>query len=271
MSYTVYNRRNMRIKKPATKDGERSIIGFFAIPTTFMLIIVLAFLPASARTIYVDNDRMQYPSADYTGSSGLWDAVNNANAGDTVKVYSGTYLPPKPPFSVGFTDWVLHVNRPMTIMGVNRPVIDANGFNGVLGRTSPPTTGLNYYSSIADGLISIESPDVNINGFEFNNFSVPVLTIITVSPPTGSYYRSLFYYQYFTATPKDQFGLPITTAVPVIWNSSNPAVITINSTTGMFTSVADGITTITATSGTVSGNSTITFLTAPSSGGRRRR
>lgn len=261
----------MKIEKPKTKDGKRSIIGIFAILAAFMLVIMFASIPAGARTIYVDDDRMQYPSADYTGSSGLWDAVNNANAGDTVKVYSGRYMPLKPPFSIGFTDWVLHVNRPMTIMGVNRPVVDANGFNGILGRTSPPTTGLNYYSSVANGLIGIESTDVNINGFEFNNFSVPVLTAITVSPPTGSYYRSLFPYQYFTATPKDQFGLPITAAVQVTWTSSNPAVIAINSTTGIITLGADGITTITATSGTVSGNSTITFLTAPSSGGRRRR
>ncbi len=259
------------IEKPNPKGGKRSFIGIFAILVTFMLVVVFASIPASARTIYVDDDRIQYPSADYSGSSGLWDAVNNANAGDTVNVYSGRYMPLKPPFSVGFTDWVLHVNRPMTIMGVNRPIVDANGFNGVLGRTSPPTTGLNYYSSVASGLISIESTDVNINGFEFNNLSVPVLTAITISLPTGSYYRSLFPYQYFTAIPKDQFGLPIPAAVQVTWTSSNPAVIAINSTTGIITLGADGTTTVTATSGNVSGNSTITFLTAPSSGGRGGR
>ncbi len=258
----------VEVEKPNTKNGKRSNICIFTILVAFMLLVVLAPISASARTIYVDDDRGQYPSADYTGSSGLWDAVNNAGAGDTVMVYPGRY---KPPFSISFTNWVLHVNKSITLMGVNRPKIDANGFNGILGRTYPPA-GLNYYSPMANGLISIESPDVYISGLEVDNFSVPLLTTITVSPSTGSYFLSLFTYQYFTATPKDQFGLPITSAVPVTWTSTNPAVIAINPTTGLVTKGGAGITTITATNGTVSGSSTITLNPDPTPPtGRRGR
>ncbi len=259
----------MRIEfeKPKPKNGKRSNICIFTILAAFMLVVVSAPVSASARTIYVDDDRVQYPSADYTGFSGLWDAVNNASAGDTVMVYPGIY---KPPFSVIFIDWVLHVNRPMTIMGVNRPKIDANGFNDILGRTYKPA-GVYYYSPIANGLISIESHDVNINGFEFNNFSIPVLTTITVSPSSRSYYQGNFPIQNFIATPTDQFGLPFTAAGTVTWSSNNPAVIAINSTTGEVTPGAAGTATINATSGTVSGTSTITLMTPTPTPALRKR
>lgn len=263
----------VEVEKPNTKNGKRSNICIFTIIVAFMLLIVLAPISASARTIYVDDDRVQYPSADYTGSSGLWDAVNNASSGDTVMVYPGIY---KPPFGASFTDWVLHVNRSMIIRGVNRPRIDANGFNDILGRTYK-RAGLYYYGPIANGLISLESYDVNINGFEFNNFSIPILTTITVSPSSGSYYQNNFPIQNFTVTLTDQFGLPFTAPVTLTWISNNPAVLTINSTTGYATPGAVGTAVITATSGTVRGNSTITLMPAPTPtptptpGGRRGR
>ena len=76
-----------------------------------------------------------------------------------------------------------------------------------------------------------------------------VLTTITVSPETGSGTQS------FIPSPKDQFGNPMT--VTVTWASSNPGVGNIDSN-GLFTAKALGTTTITATSGIVSGIATVT-------------
>lgn len=69
-----------------------------------------------------------------------------------------------------------------------------------------------------------------------------------------------------TAAPKDQFGTPIVGAVTT-WSSNNPAVATVNATSGLVTSVATGTATITAsvTAGavTVTGTSVITVATGP--------
>ncbi len=74
---------------------------------------------------------------------------------------------------------------------------------------------------------------------------VPVLPIINVGAV-----------QAFSAATLDQFGNPIAAAVS--WTSSDPLVGTIDSATGVFTPLKGGITTITATSGAVSGSTTVT-------------
>jgi hypothetical protein len=64
-----------------------------------------------------------------------------------------------------------------------------------------------------------------------------------------------------TATPLDRLGSPVAGAV-VTWTSSAPAVASV-SATGLLTAVANGTTTITATSGTVSGTAAVTVTIAP--------
>ncbi len=80
----------------------------------------------------------------------------------------------------------------------------------------------------------------------------PVLTSITVSPSTATIAKGST--QTFTAQPKDQFGNPI--SATITWNSSNPSVGTITSD-GLFTALAAGSTTITASNGSVSGTATV--------------
>lgn len=84
--------------------------------------------------------------------------------------------------------------------------------------------------------------------------AVPVLTSIVVTPanPTIAVGGT----QTFIASPKDQFGNSIATVIT--WTSSTPAVGTIGAGTGVFTAIAAGTTTITATSGAVSGTSVAT-------------
>jgi outer membrane protein assembly factor BamB len=83
--------------------------------------------------------------------------------------------------------------------------------------------------------------------------ATPVLTSIIVSPSTASVASGST--QTFTASPKDQYGNPITAIVA--WNSANVSVGTINETTGMFTALAAGTTTITASNGSVNGTATV--------------
>jgi uncharacterized protein YjdB len=87
--------------------------------------------------------------------------------------------------------------------------------------------------------------------------AVPVLTTINVSPATPLVASGTT--QQFTATTLDQFGAPITAAVA--WNSSNPAVATINAGTGLANALSAGTTTITAANGAVSGSALLTVDT----------
>ena len=84
------------------------------------------------------------------------------------------------------------------------------------------------------------------------------LTTITVSPSTAS--LAVNGTQTFTATALDQLGNIISAIFS--WASSNPAVGTIDST-GKFTALSAGTTTITAANGTVSGSATVSVGTVP--------
>jgi len=83
----------------------------------------------------------------------------------------------------------------------------------------------------------------------------PELTTITVSPATATV--TIGNTTTFTAITLDQFGAPI--GVTVTWTSSNMSVGTITST-GVFTAIGAGTTTITAANGPVSGTATVTVV-----------
>jgi hypothetical protein len=93
--------------------------------------------------------------------------------------------------------------------------------------------------------------------FYFINIA-PVLTTITVSPATANLLVGGT--QTFTAASKDQNGNPI--AATITWTSSNTAVGTIDES-GKLTALAEGTTTITAASGSVSGTATVTVTAIP--------
>ncbi|MFA6177308.1 MAG: cytochrome b5 domain-containing protein [Candidatus Paceibacterota bacterium] len=106
-------------------------------------------------------------------------------------------------------------------------------------------------------------PDTAINALSSyiigNLAAVPVLTTINVTPATPAVVVGNT--QQMTATTLDQNGAAISATVS--WTSSNPAVGTINPTTGLFTAVAAGTTTLTATSGAVTGSTVATVTAAP--------
>lgn len=146
------------IEKTKLKNGKRGNICIFTILVTLMLVVMLAPISASARTIYVDDDRVQYPSADYNGSSGLWAAVDYANNASnnvsTIIVYPGNYTPCTIPCNPASLD----ITRSMTIQGIGYPVIDGLGF---LQNAAVGSRCCGY------SLIIIWAPDVTIKGFKF--------------------------------------------------------------------------------------------------------
>lgn len=84
---------------------------------------------------------------------------------------------------------------------------------------------------------------------------IPTLTSIKVSPPTVLVVKGKT--QTFIAEPKDQNGNHMN--VSVIWSSDDESLGTIDQN-GVFTAIAEGMTTIKATSGDVGGSANVTVI-----------
>ncbi|KAF1078716.1 NosD domain-containing protein [Methanogenium sp. MK-MG] len=82
----------------------------------------------------------------------------------------------------------------------------------------------------------------------------PLLTTITVLPSEASLVSGTT--RQFTALAKDQYG-KLMTGVPVTWSCANTSVGTVD-VKGIFTALSEGTTEITATSGGISGQATVT-------------
>ncbi len=137
--------------------------------------------------------------------------------------------------------------------------IGANTYNACIG-VSCSTNGVPGLSEYLNGIIDevrIYNRALNASEIQAHyNALAPVLTTITVTPSPATVASGST--QTFTALPRDQFGNSITATVT--WSSSNLSVGTINAA-GVFTAVAAGTTTVTATSGSVSGSATVTVST----------
>lgn len=109
-------------------------------------------------------------------------------------------------------------------------------------------------TALAIGTTTITAASGAINGTALLTVTpAPVLTTITVSPATPLVASGTA--QQFAATALDQFGATVTAAIT--WSSSNPAVATIDNT-GLASTLSAGTTTITATSGAISGTALLT-------------
>ena len=120
------------------------------------------------------------------------------------------------------------------------------------------TIGLNtgLAVSVAAGNTTITATWGNISGNTTLSIGAPapVLVSIAVTPPPSAIARSLK--QQFTATGSYTNNTTANITSAVNWTSSNTSVATIN-TAGLATAVAAGNTTITATYGAISGNTTL--------------
>jgi len=120
------------------------------------------------------------------------------------------------------------------------------------------------FTAVAVGTTTVTATSGAVTGTTLVTVTaVPVLTSITVNPANPSVVVGNT--QQMTATTLDQNGAPF--VATVTWTSSNLAVGTINATTGMFTAVAVGTTTVTATSGAVTGTTLVTVTAVPQSSG----
>jgi len=101
------------------------------------------------------------------------------------------------------------------------------------------------------------SPNSNLYIFVYNpSASVkPTLESITVTPSSAT--LKVGETKEFTATALDQDGNKIS-GVEISWSSSNMTVGTIGESSGIFTALAAGTTTITAASGEINGTATVT-------------
>ncbi|MFA6171534.1 MAG: Ig-like domain-containing protein [Patescibacteria group bacterium] len=86
--------------------------------------------------------------------------------------------------------------------------------------------------------------------------ATPVLTAINLTPAVVAVGAT----HQFTASPLDQFGNPI--AATLTWTSSNTTVGTVNGS-GLFSALAAGPATVTATSGSVSGTAGVSVTSMP--------
>lgn len=140
-----------------------------------------------------------------------------------------------------------------------QPVITWSSNNDPIGTVD--ANGL--FTAISEGTVSVSASAGTVSDTTTVTVTtagnIPVLSSIVVDPsaltiPAGGT-RS------FTASGLDQFGNAINISSPIAWTSSNPAVGTINVSTGFFAAMGAGSTQVKAVSGAIEGSAgvTVTF------------
>jgi hypothetical protein len=140
--------------------------------------------------------------------------------------------------------------------GASAPTFSANGTNAAKNATATFTKAGAYtlQATITDsqGLTSTSSVNVTVN---------QTLTTIAVTP-SGTTTVSESATQQFAASAKDQFGVALTSQPTFTWTTSGVGSV---SSTGLYTAPGStGSATVTATSGSVSGNASLTVSNGPS-------
>ncbi len=130
--------------------------------------------------------------------------------------------------------------------------------------SSSPAVASLTTNGLATGLTAGSATITAISGGVTNGTTltvVPVLTNLVVNPANPTLAASSN--QQFTATGYFNDGSASTLNGTVTWSSSSPAVATISISGGLATGVTNGATTITATSGSVNGNTILTVVAPP--------
>jgi hypothetical protein len=117
---------------------------------------------------------------------------------------------------------------------------------------------------VAVGSTTISATSGSVSGSTTLTVTAATLKSIAVTPATPSAAAGTTVPFHATGTYSDNSAKDITSSVT--WASGTPATATINASSGVVTAVAVGSTTISATSGSVSGSTTLT-VTAATSGG----
>ncbi len=203
-------------------------------------------------------------STDKNGNTipGLGKQAYRAEDGCAAAPCDFTILLPAPTTSIGpFLTWTgLPAGGLVDPATGNHNIGDGVTFHEVVGSPlTDPVTGL------PQNIFRIEGPDIGgtgKNSIETKLFTVsgkivtPVLTTINVVPSKAAVVTGNT--QAFAISALDQFKDPIIPA-SVTWTSSNTTVGAIDPN-GVFTASLPGTTTITSTSGTVSGTAAVTVI-----------
>ncbi|MCT8337482.1 PGF-pre-PGF domain-containing protein [Methanoculleus sp. Afa-1] len=241
------------------RDGNRSIY-MYDLATDEEMSVYLSPEP---------NDEQLYPAV--SGNSIVWQrrATPNSN------LYIFVYEPGAPIEPVVTT---IEIDPEITTVTVNSTVkftptvrdqfnatmtgveINWTSSNKTIG-TIDNSTGL--FTGVAVGLTTVTATAGNASASALVTVEAPVeppveppeVASITVKPPTTT--LQIGGTQQFEATVRDQFDRAMT-GVNVTWASSNKTIGTIDNSTGLFTALAEGTTTVTATVGEITGEATVT-------------
>ncbi|MDG6257090.1 MAG: PKD domain-containing protein [Methanomicrobiaceae archaeon] len=194
--------------------------------------------------------------------------VTNAggSSDDEVKVdFITVNVPPVPP-TAAFTADVTSGDAPLTVRFTDASTGDAPlswswdfDNDGIIDSTEQNPT----FTYATAGTYTVSLTVTNIAGSDSEVkegyiivTAPPVLTAITVSPDAATLLAGES--QQFSATAYDQYGTEMT-GLTFSWSSSDASVGTITAD-GSFTAVQAGTTTVTATSGTVSGSAEVSVM-----------
>ncbi len=122
-------------------------------------------------------------------------------------------------------------------------------------------------TGVTPGVVNISITVPTVTSFSIPSFQVtignpppPVLTMIHVSPTHASF--NVGDTQQFTAKGKDQYGNPFTISGPVVWTAPTDGTSSV-SAGGLATGLVAGMSSVTATVGTLSGTAFFTLTTPP--------
>jgi YD repeat-containing protein len=238
--------------------------------------------PFTATGNYSDHSQQNLTSTVTWSSSSLTIATINsagvastlAQGSTTIKAMSGaisgsttltvtapvlqsiTVTPPNPSVALGLTE-------PFTAMGNYSDNSQQNLTNTVSWSSSSLTiatiNSAGVASTLAQGSTTIKAMSGAISGSTTLTVTAPVLQSITVTPPNPSVALGLT--EPFTAMGNYSDNTQQNVTSAVTWSSSALTIATVNSS-GVASTLAQGSTTITATSGSINGSATLT-VTAP--------
>ena len=151
----------------------------------------------------------------------------------------------------------LSVPLAWSINNGNATVIAGNTEGALSGTVTGVTPGLVTISISVPSVPSFTIPSFQVT---IGNPPPPVLTMIHVSPTHATF--NVGDTQQFTAKGKDQYGDPFTISGPVVWTAPTDGTSSV-SAGGLVTGLVEGMSSVTATVGTLSGTAFFTLTTPP--------
>ncbi|MEZ4455196.1 MAG: Ig-like domain-containing protein [Gemmatimonadales bacterium] len=213
------------------------------------------------------------PTIVTVDQNGLVTAVGNgqttvhATVGPASFTNTATITVQQAPAAVTVTPGAKAFSAPGQTQQLSAAVQDGLGTPIPAAPVAWSSSNLGVATVSAAGLVTAQSPGAaTVTASAGPASGTAAITVaqpsIELTPATMTF-LSLVESKQFTATVRDGNGVPLPGA-PVAWQSSNGAVVTV-SATGLATSNADGVATVTATSGSLVATAAVTVHQTPAS------